>query len=152
MSASKKMAPAVLLNTPRPGPRRSIFMATTKDSASAHPSTRELRGIALYQEHRDEIRYEDGLWYVPSQNDVTSVYEVVIGRRGESCECRDFEHRGGRCLHIYAATIAKAKTAPCSGCGKRYRHRHLTEVSEDHLSLFEGDLLCPECCLAHGVA
>jgi SWIM zinc finger len=126
-------------------------MASTKSSAPAHPSTREQRGLQLYRDHADEITFEDGLWYVPSQHENTAVYEVVIGRRGESCECQDFEYRGGRCLHIYAATIAKAKTAPCSGCGQRYQHRHLTEVPCDHLTLFEGDLVCPECALAHGV-
>jgi SWIM zinc finger len=125
-------------------------MATIKDSAPAHP-TREQRGIALYWAHEDAIYHEGGVWYVPSQHEITTIYEVVIGRRGESCECRDFEHRDGRCLHIYAATIAKAKTAPCSGCGERYRHRELHDVPEGHLTCFEGDLLCPECASDHGV-
>jgi hypothetical protein len=118
----------------------------------AHPSNRELRGLALYRDHADEIRYEDGLWYVPSQHDVTSVYGVRLGRH-EYCECSDFEFHGGSeaCKHVYAATIAKAKTAPCSGCGERHRHRDLYEVDGDHLSCFEGDLLCKGCAADHGV-
>ena len=122
------------------------------------PSARELRGIALFEEHGNRIRFEDGVWLVPSQHGGTSVYEVVIGLRGDVCECSDFvEPRRGKrpgdpCKHIIAATIARAKTAPCSGCGSRFRHRELTEVTEEHASLtwFEGDRLC-ECCLdAHG--
>lgn len=86
---------------------------------------RVLRGQALYQEHAGEIRFESGVWYVPSQHDATSVYEVVIGRRGESCECVDFERRRARCKHVFAATIARAKSAPCVGCGRRFPHREL---------------------------
>ena len=123
-------------------------MATTKDSASAQPSTREQRG--LYRAHADEIVFEAGTWFVLSQNDSATVFEVIIGRRGESCECSDFEYRHGTCAHIYAAIVARAKSAPCSGCGERFRHRDLTEVPEGHLTFFEGDLLCPECALDHG--
>lgn len=96
------------------------------------PNTRELRGIALFEERGHEIRFEDGVWLVPSESSGTSVYEVVIGRRGDVCECRDFtEPRRGRqmgdpCKHIIAATIARAKTATCSGCGSRFPHRELT--------------------------
>jgi hypothetical protein len=63
-------------------------MATTESSASAHPATREQRGIRLYRDHVDDIRHEDGTWFVPSQHDATSVYEVVVGP-SESCECED---------------------------------------------------------------
>ncbi len=115
-------------------------------------TTRVQRGRDLYTEHADEIRFEHGTWLIPSQSDLTSVYEVVLGRRGESCECRDFEFRGESCKHILAATIAHAKTASCSGCLLRVLHRDLTEVTEDHESLtwFVGDLLCPECIRSHG--
>jgi hypothetical protein len=139
----KELAPAVLEH---PGARitRRSLMTTTTIAQPAHPSTRELRGLALYEEHGTEIWFEDGVWLVPSQHDATSVYEVTLGRRGEFCECADFEFRGGRCLHIYAATIAWAKTAPCSGCSERFRHRDLVEVQES-LTYFEGDLLCHGC-------
>ena len=46
------------------------------------------------------------------------------------------------------------RTATCVGCGERFRHRELVEVTEDHESLtwFPGDLLCiAECAGNHGV-
>ncbi len=46
--------------------------------------------------------------------------------------------------HVVAAKYVKAKTATCSGCGSRFRHRDLVEVLES-LTYFEGDLLCSEC-------
>ncbi len=128
-------------------------MANTSLPASAkEATTRVQRGRDLYTEHADEIKFEDGVWFVPSQHEATSVYEVTLGRKGEFCECKDFEFRGEACKHILAATIAHAKTATCSGCGDRIRHRDLTEVTEDHESLtwFVGDLLCPECIRDHG--
>jgi SWIM zinc finger len=129
-------------------------MATIKDSAPAYPSARELRGLQLYREHAEEICFEDSVWLVPSKSDGTSVYEVVISCRGESCECADHERRGIACKHIVAATIARAKTACCVGCGQRFPHRELVEVQEDHQSLtwFSGDRLCRRgCARAHGI-
>ena len=115
-------------------------------------STREQRGIALYEEHGERIRFEGGVWLVPSQGAGTSVYEVVIGRRGDVCECPDFEHRGVSCKHIVAATIARAKTRTCAGCSGRFRGRDLLEVSADSLTFFEGDELCRPCARDHGEA
>jgi hypothetical protein len=129
-------------------------MASISVPASAREATtRELRGLALFREHGSEITYEDGVWYVPSQHGATSVYEVVIGRKGESCECADFKYRGGifACLHIYAATIARAKTGPCAECGRRFRGKDLYPVPEGDLTYFEGDELCHEHARSHGV-
>jgi hypothetical protein len=125
-------------------------MATTESSAPpAHPSTRELRGLALFRDHADEIRFEpvEKVWLVPSQLDGTSVYEVRLGRNGSVCECRDFEIRGLDCKHIVAAMIARAKTTPSSSCGQRVPWRFVTEVQEDDdlLSWFPGDRICAEC-------
>jgi len=127
-------------------------MANTSVQQPEQQSTRELRGLALYKEHGDEIEFENGAWLIPSQSALTSVYEVVLGRRGESCECKDFEFRGGQCIHVYAAVIARSKTAACSGCRRRIRHRDLIEVTEDHESLtwFPGDQLCGPCLHDHG--
>jgi hypothetical protein len=127
-------------------------MAVETIAHPAHQTTRELRGIALYEEYSADIRFEQGVWYVPSQHDITSVYEVRLGRR-ESCECQDFEHRGEPCKHIICATIARAKTRQCAGCSKRYPHREIVEVQEWHESLtfFEGDALCASCALNHGI-
>ena len=112
-------------------------------------STRESRGIALYRDHADEIRFERGVWLVPSLSEATTVYEVRIGTRGASCECRDYEFRGVPCMHVHAATIAKAKTRPCSGCSGRFRGRDLFEVGDDDLTYFQGDELCRECAPGH---
>jgi SWIM zinc finger len=122
----------------------------------AHPApttTREERGLALYREHAAAIRFDavERDWLVPSQHDSTSVYEVSIGRRGESCECRDHDIRGATCKHIVAATIAWAKTGRCGGCGGRFPRRDLFEVEEGHLTFFEGDELCRPCARCHGV-
>jgi hypothetical protein len=131
-----------------------VPMATPTIARNGQESTTRIdRGRQLYREHAADIVYQDSVWYVPSQQDTTSVYEVVIGRRGESCECQDFEYRGGPCLHIYAATIAYAKTRQCAGCSKRFPKRQCIEVHEEHGSLtwFVGDSLCRGCALAHGV-
>lgn len=53
-------------------------MAQAKSSASAHPSTRELRGLALYREYRKMFRFERGVWLVPSLSSGTTVYEVTL--------------------------------------------------------------------------
>ncbi len=89
---------------------------------------------------------------VPSENDWTSVYEVRLGRE-ELCECQDFSirHPEGGCKHIVCATLAKAKTFRCEGCGDRFPNRELFEAPADHLALFEGDALCRDCALNHGV-
>ncbi len=126
-------------------------MATTESSALAPPSARELRGLQLFEEHGPEITFEDGIWYVPSQHDATSVYEVTLGRRGECCECSDFEYHGQACKHILAAIICRAKTGPCAECGRRFRPRNLYPVPEDDLTYFEGDELCYEHARSHGV-
>jgi hypothetical protein len=117
----------------------------------APPSTTRVeRGRQLWEEHGDEIRFEHGVWLVPSQHDLTSVYEVVLGRRGESCECADFEYRGesgSACKHIVAATTARAKSTLCDCCGNRVPWRFVSEVREEDelLSWFAGDRLCADC-------
>ena len=131
-------------------------MATTSVAQPGHQSTTRVeRGRDLYREHVAEITFEGDIWYVPSQHDLTSVYEVRLGRRGEDCECQDFEtrHPEGGCKHIIAATIARAKSRQCAGCGQRFPHREIIEVHEDHDSLvfFIGDPLCGSCALDHGV-
>jgi hypothetical protein len=127
-------------------------MANATIAHDAHPSTRESRGLALFEEYGELITFEHGVWYVPSRTDVTTTYEVTLGTKGEFCECKDFGYRGGPCQHIHAATIARAKTAPCASCGRRFRHRELFEVQEDHESLtwFPGDKLCRQGCAGPG--
>ncbi len=76
---------------------------------------------------------------------------MTIGRKGESCECRDFEFRGSGCKHIICATVARAKTGRCDGCGERFPRRDMYEVGDDHLTFFEGDELCRPCATRAGV-
>jgi hypothetical protein len=90
---------------------------------------------------------------VPSEQDATSVYEVRLGRE-EECECADFEHRHpeGGCKHIVAATLKRAKTFRCEGGGDRFPNGEMFEVVDPgHVTFFEGDALCEECALNHGV-
>ncbi len=128
-------------------------MITTESSAPAPTTTREQRGLALWREHADAIRYDaaERVWLVPSTSGGTSVYEVSIGRKGESCECRDFEFRGSGCKHIVAATVARAKTGRCDGCGGRFPLREIAEATEDDLGVFEGERFCPSCAHRCGV-
>jgi hypothetical protein len=67
-----------------------------------------------------------------------------------TCSCPDRTPAGETDKHVTAAKYVKAKTATCSGCSERFRHRDLVEVQES-LTYFEGDVLCPECAGAHGV-
>jgi hypothetical protein len=118
------------------------------------PNSRIEHGRRLYAEHAEDIVFQDGVWLVPSQNTHTSRYEVVIGYRGEWCECSDWTYRSpeGGCLHIVAATLARAKTFRCEGCGDRFPNREMFQIMEpDHLSFFEGDPLCESCAGNHGV-
>ena len=129
------------------------------DQSLAHPApttTREQRGLALYREHADAIRFDvaERVWLVPSQHDATSVYEVRLGRR-ESCECFDYGRRQGSCKHVYAATIARAKTARCDGCGERLPMSGLLEVGPEHVAhgheAQEGQRYCRPCAGRAGV-
>ena len=131
-------------------------MATTKHSVStAHTSTLKLsarlqRGINLAEERFEEItRIAPYIWRVPSCSG-SGVY--VVNLKTSECSCPDRPSEHERCKHISAASYKKAKTATCSGCGQRFRHRELTEVQEDHESLtwFPGDLLCAGCLRRHG--
>jgi hypothetical protein len=71
------------------------------------------------------------------------------GRAGEWVACERCEGTGRAPVFVYP----KAKIATCSGCRKRYRHRELVQVTEDHESLtwFPGDLLCRGCAGDAGV-
>jgi hypothetical protein len=135
-------------------------MASTSVPASPQEATTRIdRGRRLFAEHTDDIRFDpvERVWLVPPQHDATSVYEVTLGRRGEFCECKDFEYRSpaGGCVHIIAATLARAKTALCDYCNARVPRRELVEVHEEHTAWAhgarEGDRFCRECAAVHGV-
>jgi hypothetical protein len=124
----------------------------------AHPAhrpngdTRELRALALAEEHFEEIAasHRGGQYTVPSLHGEHS-YTVTYTAREESCSCRDWES-GHTCYHVMAACIVRAKTGICAGCGHRFRYRELVEVlEEDHLTFYEGDVVCEACVRNHGV-
>lgn len=117
----------------------------------APPTTRFERGIALAQEYFEEItRVAPYVWSVPHCSG-PGVY--VVDLKAGNCSCPDRTPAEECCKHETAARYVKAKTATCSGCSERSRHRELVEVSEahDNLTFFEGDLLCIGCAHDHGV-
>ncbi len=121
----------------------------TNRSVPAPPATRFERGIALAQEHFEEItRVAPWIWSVPSCSGA-GVHAVDL--KHGTCTCADRTPTGETDKHVTAAKFVKAKTATCLGCGERFRHRDLLEVGEDNLSFFEGDLVCIGCAGAHGV-
>jgi hypothetical protein len=67
----------------------------------------------------------------------------------------DPEGRGDDLEHVSEITVRAVlpatKLRPCAACGGRFRGRDLFEVPEDHLTFFEGQELCRECALGHGL-
>jgi len=59
------------------------------------------------------------------------------------------------CKHIICATIARSKTAPCSGCGGRFPNRETVEVGLEHVAhgheVLEGQRYCRPCAHRRGV-
>jgi hypothetical protein len=108
-------------------------------------ATRQERGLQLFRERGDEIRHLSGSrWAVPS---CSGACVYIVDLRHDTCSCEDAIWNGGGCKHIVAATIARAKSGWCVGCGGWFPHRNLVEVHESHESLtwFVGDVIC-ECC------
>jgi transposase len=64
--------------------------------------TREQRGMELAATRT--IRKKAGVWVVPSQSG-NGFYRVNIMPKIASCTCPDFETRGVKCKHIFAATF-----------------------------------------------
>ena len=113
-------------------------------------SIREERGIAIFDERGDEIEHVKGwTWLVPSSCSGDVLYGVDL--KTEGCGCPDFEEHGLPCKHVYAARIARSKSGECAGCGRKVRFRDLHEVGEEHLTFFEGDALCEQCAIDHGL-
>ncbi len=120
----------------------------------AHPSTRELRALALAEERFEEIArsHRGGTYTVPSLHGEHH-YDVTYSACEESCSCPDWEF-GHICYHVMAAAVVRAKTGVCSSCGRRFRHPDLVECvegSHDNLTYFDGDLLCQACADNAGV-
>ena len=76
---------------------------------SIAPPTRELRGLALYRDHHDEItRVYPHVYRVPRCSNST-FYIVHLSPRVR-CDCPDFGRRGEPCKHVYCAEIAASKS------------------------------------------
>jgi hypothetical protein len=115
----------------------------------APPSTRFTRGITLAAERFEKItRVAPYIWSVPS---CTGEGVYAVNLQTSECSCPDRVPEDEHCKHASAARYVKARTATCSGCSARFRHRELYEVGEGNLTFFEGELLCRSCGLAHGV-
>jgi hypothetical protein len=67
---------------------------------------RELKALELAAKAR--IAFKGGVWLVPSQTSLTTVYSVTIGD-APSCQCEDFQLRQQTCKHILAAQIVAAR-------------------------------------------
>ena len=61
---------------------------------------------------------------------------------------RDLEHVGDITAR---ALLPVTKLRTCAGCGGRFSGRDFFEVSDDHLTFFEGDELCRSCARSHGI-
>ena len=107
------------------------------------------RALALYVEHAETIAraFHAGTYKVPSCTGAATYTVRLVPE--PYCSCPDFRGGGG-CKHVMTVRVVRKTTAPCAGCGCRFRHRELFEVPEDHLTFFPGDALCGECAAAHG--
>ncbi len=132
-------------------------MAETTIAHPTRPTTREQRGLKLFEERGRLIeRVAPDFYLVPSQ-DGERFYHVDY--RDETCDCPDHEHRRATCLHIYAVGISlakrRAKAVRCSGCGERHPRREMAEVgpelAEHGLDALEGQRFCRPCGRRHGV-
>ncbi len=87
-------------------------MIDQKSSATAPPSTRISRGIALHRERGHEItRTTGGTFHVPSATNEGQHYVVYLGLV-TCCSCPDSRRakaKGEYCLHVHAAGIVAAK-------------------------------------------
>src|SRR2546427_10126865 len=74
---------------------------------------REQRGMELAATRT--IRQDGTRWIVPSQTG-TGFYSVRhIAHRHPECSCPDYETRGGKCKHIYAAIYVMRRERNADG-------------------------------------
>jgi len=73
---------------------------------------REQRGLELAATRT--IRQKGGIWIVPSQVG-NGAYRVHIMPKIASCTCPDFETRGVKCKHIFAATFVMRREQNADG-------------------------------------
>jgi transposase len=66
---------------------------------------RELKGLEIAA--RMKVLFEGGAWLVPSQSG-NGKYRVVLGSRGDTCTCDDFQLHQKPCKHVHAARLVRA--------------------------------------------
>ena len=82
-----------------------------QSSVPAPPPTRELRGLALYREHGDEIEHiGHGRYEVPGCSGGSYTVDLaVFTDEPETCSCPDFQRHKEPCKHVYAGSLYRAK-------------------------------------------
>lgn len=73
---------------------------------------RELRGMELAATRT--IRKQNGWWMVPSQAG-PGLYRVQLAKKFATCECADFQTRGVKCKHVFAATFVSRREKNSDG-------------------------------------
>jgi hypothetical protein len=137
---------------------------------------RSERGQKLFQTQKHLINQINADTYSVPSCSTDEHYTVHYGERVEDCTCIDFGMNRGEiaCKHLAAVAImhaarrsgvreirllaaaagdpfsfaGKMGSEACSGCGRRFSQRDLTELTEDNhdnLTYFHGDRLCPAC-------
>ncbi len=84
----------------------------TNRSVPAPPSTRELRGLALYRDHAGEIEpLGKGHYAVPGCSGGVYVVDLAVFGGEESCSCPDHaRHPEYSCKHLIAVSLYRAKS------------------------------------------
>ncbi len=105
-------------------------MASTTIAQPAHPRTRELRGLALFRDHGDEIKHiGHGRYEVPGCSGGSYRVDLDISGDEETCSCPDHaRHPELTCKHLAAATIYRAKSRAKSRAKAR-REQHQRAAS-----------------------
>ncbi len=126
----------------------SFVTETTVPQNGDQASARASRGLQAWRD--GAVGRHADRWVVAGDG---GIYEV--GLDPESCTCPDHRLRGETCKHIHAATVARAKTRTCDGCGDAFPKRAMIEVhpeAHDGMAAFDGDRLCGGCADRLGVA
>ncbi len=115
---------------PVPARESDLEHASTIVPRALKLSGRLQRGIDFAEERFEEItKIAPWTWQVPS---CSGDHRYVVDLKHGLCTCPDHPPEGERCKHVSAAAYKKARTATCSGCKNRFRHRELIELGGDN--------------------
>src|ERR1700676_2349715 len=90
---------------------------------------REQRGLELAATRK--IRNKGGIWFVPSQTNVGTIYQVNISQEA-TCTCPDYETRGIRCKHMYAANFVMMREENADGSTTVTKSLTITETKKTY--------------------